>query len=410
MKNRYLLSLMIAGLFQMAQGQNLTVSQITGASNYLNVITTAVPFLEIAPDARSGGMGDAGVAISTDANSIHWNPAKLAFADKEMGVSISYTPWLRALVPDINLAYLSFYRKFNEQQALALSMRYFSLGDITFTDVVGNEIGQFKPNEFSVDLAYSRKLGDDFSGGVALRYIYSNLTGGFAVAGNESHAGQAIAADISAFYHHEVDWGGKGSIFTAGANISNIGSKISYTQTGRTDFIPTMLKIGPALKMNLDEYNTLCFTIDFDKLLVPTPPIYKVDSSGAPVKDILTGNQAILAGKDPNVSVPQGMIQSFYDAPGGFSEQMKEFDIATGIEYWYDKQFAVRAGYFYEPVSKGGRQFFTVGAGLKYSVFGLDFAYLIPTAQRNPLENTLRFTLLFDFDSAKNKDNKDASN
>ena len=407
MMNRYLLCLIVTGVLQMAQAQNLTVSQITGASNYLNVITTAVPFLEIAPDARAGGMGDAGVATSTDANAIHWNPAKMAFAEKEMGVSISYTPWLRALVPDINLAYLSFYKKFNDQQALGISMRYFSLGDITFTDVVGTEIGQFKPNEFSIDLAYSRKLGEDFSGGVALRYIYSNLTGGFAVAGNESHAGTSIAADISAFYHKEVAWGGKGSIFTFGANISNIGSKVSYTQTGHSDFIPTMLKVGPALKMNLDEYNTLCFTIDFDKLLVPTPPIYKVDSSGAPVIDPTTNKQVILAGKDPNVSVPQGIAQSFYDAPGGFSEQMKEFDIATGIEYWYDKQFAVRTGYFYEPTSKGGRQFFTIGAGLKYSVFGLDFAYLIPTAQRNPLENTLRFTLLFDFDSSKNKDNKD---
>ncbi len=408
MMNRYLLCLIIAGVFNVAQaGNNLTVSQLTGASNYLNVITTAVPFLEIAPDARSGGMGDAGVAISTDANSIHWNPAKLAFSEKDMGFGLSYTPWLRALVPDINLAYLSFYKKFNEQQALAISMRYFSLGDITFTDVVGTEIGQFKPNEFSLDLAYSRKLGENFSGGVALRYIYSNLTGGFAVAGNESHPGTSVAADISMFYHREVSWGGKGSIFTAGANISNIGSKVSYTQTGHTDFIPTMLKIGPALKMNLDEYNTLCFTFDFDKLLVPTPPIYELDSNGATAIDPVTKKPVVLAGKSPDVSVPQGIIQSFYDAPGGFKEQMKEFDIAIGLEYWYDKQFAVRTGYFYEPNSKGGRQFFTVGAGLKYSVFGLDFAYLIPTAQRNPLENTLRFTLLFDFDSAKNKDNKD---
>lgn len=384
---------------------SLNTSQITGSPNYLNVITTAVPFLEIAPDARAGGMGDAGVSTSTDANAVHWNPAKLAFAEKEMGVSVSYTPWLRALVPDINLAYLSFYKKVNDQQALALSLLYFSLGDITFTDVVGTEIGQFKPNEFAVDLAYSRKLGEEFSGGVALRYIYSNLTGGFAVAGNESHAGKSVAADISAYWHHEVDWGGKGSILSAGANISNIGSKVSYTSTGHTDFIPTMLKIGPSYRMNLDEYNTLTFTVDFDKLLVPTPPIYATnDSTHMPIIDPITGKYAIAAGKDPNVSVPQGMIQSFYDAPGGFKEQIKEFDIASGIEYWYDKQFAVRAGYFYEPTSKGGRQFFTVGAGLKYSVFGLDFAYLIPTVTRNPLENTLRFTLLFDFDSAKNKD------
>jgi hypothetical protein len=408
--NRYLLCLLITGVFHVANSQQLTTSQITGASNYLNVITTAVPFLEIAPDARSGGMGDAGVAVSPDANAIHWNPAKLAFADKDMGVSMSYIPWLRALVPDINLAYLSFFKKLNDQSAIGISLLYFSLGDITFTDVVGNEIGQFKPNEFSLDFAYSRKLSEDFSGGVALRYIYSNLTGGYAVAGNQSHPGTSVAADISVYYHHEVDWGGKGSIFSAGADISNIGSKVSYTNTGHTDFIPTMLKIGPAYKMNLDDYNTITFTVDFDKLLVPTPPIYALDASGQPIIDPVTQLPEIQAGKNPNVSVPQGMIQSFYDAPGGFKEQMKEFDIASGIEYWYDKQFALRTGYFYEPTSKGGRQFFTVGAGLKYNVLSLDFSYLIPTVTRNPLENTLQFTLLFDFDSAKNKENKDVTN
>ena len=410
MINRFLLCLIAFGVINIGHSQNnnnLSVSQITGAPNYLNVITTAVPFLTIAPDARAGGMGDAGVATSADANSIHWNPAKLAFADKEMGVGISYTPWLRALVPDINLAYLSFYKKFNDQQALAVSLLYFSLGNINFTGNTGEDLGSFNPNEFSIDLAYSRKLSDDFSAGVALRYIYSNLTGNFSVSGAQTHPGTAAAADLSAYYHHEVDWGGKGSIFTAGVDISNIGSKMSYTNTGYSDFIPTQIKIGPALKMKLDEYNTLCITVDFNKLLVPTPPIYLTDSNGAPVINSVTNTQELKAGHNPNVSVPQGMIQSFYDAPGGFSEQMKEWDIASGIEYWYDKQFALRAGYFYEPVSKGGRQFFTVGAGLKYSVFGLDFAYLIPTAQRNPLENTLRFTLLFDFDTAKNKDSKD---
>ena len=400
MKKYFLCASLVTLNFLSYSQNNVNVGQLTGAADYLNVITTAVPFLEIAPDAGAGGRGDAGVSTPADANSIHWNPAKMAFADKEMGIGISYTPWLRALVPDINLAYLSGYKKLGDNQAIALSLLYFSLGNITFTDVTGAETGNFSPNEFAIDVAYSRKLAEEFSGGIALRYIYSNLTGGFTVSGQagQAHSGTSVAADISMFYNHEMDISGKKSVLSAGLDISNIGAKMSYTQTGERDFIPTMLKIGPCLKMNLDEYNQILFTIDIDKLLVPTPPIYQL-VNGQPAIDTLTGKKIIAAGQDPNVSVPQGMIQSFYDAPGGFKEQLKEFDIATGFEYWYDKQFAFRTGYFYEPTSKGGRQFFTVGAGLKYNVFGLDFAYLIPTTQRNPLENTLRFTLLFDFDS-----------
>ncbi|MFH0866143.1 MAG: type IX secretion system outer membrane channel protein PorV [Bacteroidota bacterium] len=371
--------------------QNSSTSHIFQYSNKeLNTITTAIPFLMIAPDARAGGLGDAGVASTPDANSIHWNPAKLAFIQKDIGFSVSYSPWLRALVNDINLAYLSGYKKFGKDQAIAASLLYFSLGDITFTDIVGNTIGQFRPSEFAVDVCYSRKLSEKFSGGVSLRYIHSNLTGGYFVGGAESHPGNSIATDVSTYYETEFDLGQTPSKLGLGLNISNIGSKISYTETTERDFIPINLRIGPALTLDLDDYNQIAVMLDINKLLVPTPPVY--DSVGG-----------ILAGKDPDVSVVSGMFQSFGDAPGGFKEEMREFTISTGVEYWYDKQFAIRAGFFYEDKTKGNRKFFTLGAGLKYNVFGLDFAYLIPIEQRNPLENTLRFTLLFDFDAFKDQ-------
>lgn len=359
----------------------------------LNTITTAVPFLIISPDARAGGMGDAGVSSSADVNSIHWNPSKLAFVENKFGVAISYTPWLRKLVPDINLAYVSFYNKLKGEQTIGASLRYFSLGDITFTDATGAEIGQYNPAEFAIDIAYARKLSENISGGIALRYINSNLTGGFLVEGNETKAGQSVAADISATYRTEMEVAKKDAIFTVGLNISNIGSKISYTETGRKDFIPINLRLGPSIKLKLNEYNDIAFMVDFNKLLVPTPPIYS-DS-------ISNGEQQILYGNNPDVSVASGIFNSFSDAPDGFSEELNEINIATGIEYWYDNQFAFRAGYFYEHENKGNRKYFTLGAGLKYNVFGLDFAYLIPTDQRNPLENTLRFTLSFDFNSLK---------
>jgi hypothetical protein len=368
----------------------------------INTITTAVPFLMIAPDARAGGMGDNGVATSPDPNSVHWNAAKLAFIDKDLGFSISYTPWLKALVDDISLAYLSGYKKFGDQQALAISLLYFSLGNIDFTDETGNPNGSFKPNEFAVDVAYSRKLSENFSGGLALRYIYSNLTGGVLISGTntQTKAGTSVAADLSGFYTKEIKVSKKNALLTAGINISNIGAKMSYSETGTKDFIPTNFRLGAGLKMELDKYNTICFNADMNKLLVPTQPVYYTDSVDA------NGNKVIQAGKDPNsASVASALISSWSDAPGGFQEEMNEINYSLGTEYWYDNQFAIRAGYFHEAHTKGNRQFFTVGAGLRYNVFGLDFAYLIPTEQRNPLENTLRFTLLFNFEGLK-KENK----
>ncbi len=380
-----------------ANAQNSDNSNLLGQ---INTITTAVPFLLISPDARAGGMGDQGVASAPDANSLHWNAAKYAFIEKKSGISLSYTPWLKALVNDMFIGYLSGYTKIKKDQAIAGAFRYFSLGNITFTDNQGSTIRDFKPSEFSFDFAYSRKLSDNLSGGIALRWIHSNLTGGTSVEGADSKAGNSVAADISVYYQKEIKVGGKDAVFSSGVNISNLGSKISYTNTGTKNFIPANLRLGPGLKLKLNEYNELAFNLDFNKLLVPTPPIYS---------DSLDNNnsQIISYGKDPNVSVPAGIFQSFSDAPGGGKEELKEVNIGFGMEYWYDKQFAFRGGYFYENKLKGNRKYFTLGAGLRYNVFGLDLAYLIPTDQRNPLENTLHFTLTFDFDALATKKSKD---
>ncbi len=368
----------------------------------INTITTAVPFLQIAPDSRAGGMGDYGVATTPDPNSIHWNPAKLAFIEKNGGFSVSYTPWLRALVNDINLAYLSGYKKLKNDQTIAASLLYFSLGSIDFTDDNAVKYYTFSPSEWAFDVAYARKLGENLSGGLALRYIYSNLTGGVAIQNGTvtTHAGTSAAADVSVYYKKDVEVSKKKSLLAFGLNISNIGNKISYTDTKVKDFIPTNFRLGSNLKIELDKYNSISFGADINKLLVPTNPVYKRDSTGNYVYQ--DGNKVVLAGKDPtNISVPGALLSSWSDAPAGFKEELREFTYSIGTEYWYDNQFAIRAGYFHEAATKGNRKFFTIGAGLRYNVFGLDFAYLIPTTQRNPLENTLRFTLVFDFDAPK---------
>jgi hypothetical protein len=391
------LLVLISVICVQAQNYNEVAGQ-TGS----RVITTAVPFLIIAPDARSGGMGEAGVASDPDANSMHWNPAKYAFIDKKFGFATSYSPWLRQLVNDINLAYLAGFYKIDDRQTVAMSLLFFSLGDITFTDEFGENLGTYNPNEFSIDATYSRKFSENISGAVAGRFIYSNLTQGQFVQGAETSAGTSIAADAAVYYKKEVDMGKFGSEISWGINLSNIGNKISYSKTAvKKDFIPTNLRIGGGLKMLFDDYNTLAVLVDFNKLQVPTPPIYQRDSLGNPVYDA-ENNPVIEKGMDPNVSPVAGIIQSWYDAPYGLSEEMREWSIATGLEYWYAEQFALRAGFFYEDETKGNRKFFTFGAGLRYSVFGLDLSYLVPLQQQNPLENTLRFTLHFNFDNASN--------
>jgi|TARA_B110000263_G_scaffold245142_1_gene254238 hypothetical protein len=373
--------------------QNADYDEIGGGN--LNTITTAVPFLLISPDSKSGAMGDVGVATTPDANSLHWNPAKFAFVEDEVGFAVSYVPWLRALVPDINLSYLAGYKKLNNNQTIAMELRYFTLGDITFTDVIGNNLGQYKPSEFAIASAYSRKLSDLFSLAISGRYIYSNLTGGQSAGGITTNAGQSIAADVAGYYKKTVRIAKKDMDLAFGANISNIGSKISYTETSTRDFIPINLRLGTALSTEIDDYNKISFAFDINKLLVPTPPIYN---------DSIDGQ--IDFGQDPNVSVVSGIFQSFGDAPGGFNEEMHEINFSIGTEYWYADQFAVRAGYFNEHDTKGGRKFFTFGSGVKYNVFALDFSYLINASRaingNNPLANTMRFTLIFDFGEMKN--------
>ncbi|MBL4653392.1 MAG: type IX secretion system outer membrane channel protein PorV [Flavobacteriales bacterium] len=417
---------------QTVQGQNGGSSSVIGQSTVdVNTITTAVPFLLIAPDSRAGGMGEAGVSTSGDANSIHWNPAKMTFAEKDFGFGLSYSPWLRNLVPDISLMYVSGYKKIDETQAFGASLLYFTLGDIQFTDEQGNDLMQFRPNEYAIDLAYSRILSEKLSGGIALRFINSNLTGGQTVGGSQTKAGRSVAVDVSAYYlNKDLTVIEKDAEFAFGLNISNIGNRMAYSNSSRRDFIPINFRLGPSLTIDIDDYNRITITADVNKLLVPTTPVYATDDQGAPITN--SNNEYVIAsGQDPERAVASGMFGSFTDAPGvletdstgsliqdsngeyqvekgsRFKEEMNEINYAIGMEYWYNKQFAVRAGYFWEAATKGNRKFFTLGAGIKYNVFGIDFAYLIPAyfgsaaVVNSPLKNTLRFSLTFDFEGLK---------
>ncbi len=342
--------------------------------------TSAAPFLLIAPDARGGAMGDNGVATSGDVNSMHWNPAKYAFAPTDNAVGVSYTPWLRRLTNDINLAYVSGYKKLNQNETIAGSFRYFSYGDIIYTDEQGNNYGQVTPSEFALDLSYIRKLTDNFSIALAGRFIHSNI--GQSTQDANLRPGNAGAADVAIFYNKDVTLFGTNTTTTYGVNISNIGTKLDYG-TGTKSFLPTNLRIGAGTNFHFDETSSFAVNLDLNKLLVPTNPIRDVK-----------GN--IVQGKDPNVSVPTGIFQSFYDAPGGFKQQVQQVSYALGLEYDYNHQFFLRSGYFYENPNQGNRRYFTLGAGVKYNVFNLDLAYLVSDRQ-NPLANTIRFSLNFYF-------------
>ncbi|MBL0128093.1 MAG: type IX secretion system outer membrane channel protein PorV [Flavobacteriales bacterium] len=418
-----LLTLAITAVVSGSQAQVSTncINQLTGQDcrqGVLNTITTAVPFLLISVDSRAGGMGDAGVALSPDANSIHWNPSKLAFAENDGEFSMSYSPWLRNLVPDMSLAYLSGYKRLaNKRSAIGASLRYFNLGSITFTNIDGTTIRDFKPAEFAFDVAFAQQFGDNFSGGVAIRYINSNLTGGISVQGADSKAGQSVAADVSFYFRKPgIQVGGdREGTFAFGMNISNIGAKMAYTSSSNKDFIPMNLRIGPSFKLDLDEYNSITFNMDANKLLVPTPPVYYPDGRIDPV----TNERAVISGRNPNVGVAEGIFGSFTDAPGvvvqnadstysvlagsKWREELREINLAGGFEYWYAEQFAFRTGYFWEHYTKGNRKYFTLGAGVRYSKFSLDMSYLIANTQRSPLANTLRFTLGFKFDGKGKK-------
>lgn len=353
-----------------------------------NTVVTAVPFLRIVSDARSGAMGDAGIAITPDANAMHFNASKLVFAEQDLGVSATYTPWLRALgLNDVYLAYLTGFYKLDDLQALGFGLRYFSLGSIQFTDVNGEPLTTGRPNEFEVAAAYSRKLADNFSASITAKFIYSNLAAGQQVQGETIEPGIAGAADIAFTYTTPIEMNNSSSNLTLGLALTNIGSKITYTRSVDRDFLPANFGLGAAWDIDLNDFNRLTIAADVNKLMVPTPcqgDDCDLDGDGRPdYKD------------DSPIS---GIFSSWGDAPEGFSEELKEFMYSVGMEYWYDQQFAIRAGYYNEHVQKGNRKFFTVGLGLKYNIFGLNFSYLIPTTnQRNPLDNTLRFSLLFDF-------------
>jgi hypothetical protein len=370
----------------------LVVAQTLSNTNGSNAsaIPTAVPFLNISPDSRSGAMGDAGVALSPDANANYWNPSKLAFLEDKDAVSISYSPWLRHLVPDISLSYLSYAHKIDDRNAIGASLRYFNLGTIQLVDNSQNNQGVYRPNEFSIDFSYARKFGDDFSLGLTGRYIHSDLSNQSFVSGasQQTQAGNAAAVDISLYYKKPLQEFGTDALFAFGTNISNIGTKISYSTGGAQYFLPTNLKIGAANTWNIDKYNQLTVTLDLNKLLVPTPPIRDAN-----------GN--ILQGKDDNVSVVTGIFSSFTDAPGGFKEELQEVTLSPGIEYIYNKQFVLRAGYFYENANQGNLQYVTLGVGLKYEAYSFDFSYLAASQQNSPLANTLRFSLSANFGSVK---------
>ena len=387
---------LIASLLLVSGTTALKAQTNTGST--INVVTTAVPFLRISPDARGGGMGETGIATSPDVNSSFWNLAKTPFMESKGGIGLTYTPWLRKLqLNDVYLATLAGYYKLSDNEAITASMRYFSLGNIQFTDNSGQDLGQFRPREFSFDGGYTRKLSDKLGLGVALRYIHSNLASGAAGnSGTTYKAGNAVAGDIS-LYYHGLNTTGEGWNF--GLTLTNLGSKIGYTNdANQKDFIPANLGLGAAHTWVFDESNKITLALDVNKLLVPTPPVVTGDFTTDSASQINYRSKSSI----------NGWFSSF-SAPGGFSETLREFQISGGMEYTYMDQFSLRGGYFYEDKLKGNRKYFTLGAGLKYNVFGLNVSYIIPSGSginQNPLSSTLRFSLVFDLDNETNGSNK----
>ncbi|AEL24263.1 type IX secretion system outer membrane channel protein PorV [Cyclobacterium marinum] len=360
------------------------------------VIITAVPFLNFAPDSRHSAMGDVGVATSPDANSAHWNAGKLAFIEDDMGFSLSYSPWLGRLVPDMSLNYLTGYKKIDDVSAFGIDLRYFNMGDIALTDGQGNSLGDFSPRDIAIGGTYSRKLSDNLSLGISARFIHSNLSGNISASGgNESRPGVSVGTDVGLYHTSEILISDKEGVLSWGINLSNIGPKITYNSADDLDYLPTNFRIGSALTIPMDELNKITFALDLNKLMVPSPPVYMEDENGQLVIDPNTGNPQIEAGKDPTRPLISGMFGSFVDAPDGFSEELQELMISFGTEYSYDDKFALRLGYFYENASKGGRRYFTMGVGFKYNRLGFDFSYLVPQVQNHPLAETLRFSLQY---------------
>lgn len=373
--------------------------QVTGQNNRSRPIITAVPFLSITPDAKSAGMGETGVALQPNAASTYWNPAKLAFIESNVGISFSVTPWLRKITSDMVLNHLAFYKKISTKETIATSLVYFNLGSLTLTNTSGFITGQYNPREFAFDATYSRKLSKRFSMGSSARFIYSNLAGSLSSFSNQGASANTFAADLAMFYSNdELVVLNNSCVFTLGLNISNIGGRITYANSLQKEYIPTNFRLGSAFTLASQKEHTVTFAFDVNKLMVPSPPI--LDQSGN-----------IISGSLPSNHTLGGILSSFFDAPEGLKEEAQEVIIASGIEYWYRNLFALRSGYFHENQNKGNRKYFTVGLGIKYQMFGVDFAYLVATQQNNPLEDTLRFSLLVNFDkkSTSSLDAKDDS-
>lgn len=422
---KFLLSgvMMVAATTVMAQNDPPTGGGITDDQLQLNTITTAMPFMSITPDSRAGGMGDAGTALSASSTSIYWNTSMINFAEEQSEISVSYTPWLRQLTNDIHLSYLAGYYNINRRHAVGGALRYFNLGEITYTSAQGEILREDKPSEFEITAGYAFKLTDRMSVGLNGKFAYSNLTGGMPINGIQSKAGIVGASDLSfTYFNPDARIGRTKAEYVFASTINNIGNKVAYSELAVRDFIPMNLKIANSLNFKFDSYNHLTAAVELQKLLVPTPPVMGV------VNDEYT----IIAGTNSNdIGVIAGMIRSFYDAPGTpakdengdyiqnadgsfevvkgsrFKEELTEINIATGLEYWYNNTFAVRTGFFYESRNKGARQYFNFGVGLKYNKFGIDISYLAALQRVNPLANTLRFTLRMALGDDSNVDTKE---
>ena len=426
MIKKFLSLLFITGTAASVMAQNEPPTGGSGTTQndlQLNTITTAMPFMSITPDSRAGGMGDAGTALSASSTSIYWNTSMINFAEDQAEISVSYTPWLRQLTNDIHLSYVSGFYNINKRHAVGGSLRYFSLGEITFTSATGDVLREDKPNEFELTGGYAFKLNEKMSVGLNGKFAYSNLTGGSVIPGVDTKPGIVGAADLSyTYFNRDARIGKTKGDYVFAATINNIGNKVSYSSLATRDFIPMNLKIGNSFNAKFDKYNSLTFSLELQKLLVPTPPIY----------DFIDGEFALIAGSpSDDVGVIAGMLRSFGDAPGSpstddngdyilnsdgsyqiesgskFKEELTEINIATGLEYWYNNTLAVRGGFFYESRNKGARQYFNFGVGFKYNKFGIDISYLAALQRLNPLANTLRFTLRMTLGGPSNADTKE---
>lgn len=362
-----------------------TTIKADGEKDKFNPVSTAVNSLKIGPDARAGGLGDIGAATDPDVNSQAWNPAKYPFCISRAGIAVNYTPWLRKIVNDIDLAYVAGYMRLGDYTAISSSLRYFSLGEVD-----AGENMSIKPYEMAFDIGVSRMLSENFSAAIALRYIRSDLSGNYS---DDTKPGNAFAADVAMYYNKYVVMGSRECQLGLGLNISNIGSKMKF-EDENTYFIPTNLRLGVNYLIPINEYNKIAFGLDLNKLLVPTMPRQKDDESGEDYQQRLQKDYF-------DMSPITGIFKSFGDAPGGFSEELKEIQWNFGVEYTYNDKFILRAGYHDEDKDKGNRKYFTVGAGFRMNVFSIDAGYVLSTAASNPLDQTLRVSLAFDFDGIK---------